>query len=164
MDTEALILSLPSQVPQEWMTKSEAEKLGYRLRLFGKKALKIIDTNQSMFNFSTSNISNELFYNLLGLRLEGFILRIRITLYTILIVVLTPFPLACLLLIFILELTHLAMTAYYVLRYRYVKNWFITASKINIGVSILAVTFLGLTILLLTENPSSFQNSVSTGL
>ena len=117
-----------------------------------------------MFNYSTSNIGYDYLQNLLGLRLEGFLLRIRYVVYTILIVAQTFFPLACLLTILILELTHISITFYYAARYRYAKNWFLMISKINVGVSIVAITSVGTYILLRYDNPSDFNNKVNADM
>ena len=114
-----------------------------------------------MFNYSTSNIGYEYLQNLLGLRLEGFLLRLRIVVYTILIVALTFFPLACLMTILILELSHIFMACYYAIRYRYAKNWFLMVSKVNVGISVVAITSLGTYILLSTDDPSDFQNRIN---
>ena len=153
--------SLPYTIPESWINKEEAKILGYKFEPHTKKTFSYIDTNESMFNYSTSNIGYETLQNLLGLRLEGFLLRLRFVVYTILIVALTFFPLACLMTILILELSHITMACYYAIRYRYAKNWFLMASKVNVGISIVAITSLGMYILLGTENPSNFTNRVN---
>ena len=114
-----------------------------------------------MFKFSISNIGYEQLQNILGLRMEGFLLRLRYVVYAILIVSLTSFPLACLFSIMGIELAHIAMTCYYALKYRYAKNWFLIVSKVNVGIAIVLITSMGMYILLATSNPSSFKNNVN---
>ena len=147
---------MPISIPENWLTKKEASILGYTFQPNTRKTLNYITINESMFNYSTSNIAFNPLVNLLGLRIEGFLLRIRFVIYTILIVVLTPFPLACLLTILLLEIAHLITTFYYVIRYKYAKNWFLLASKVNVGVSVVVITALGVFIVIDNEEPSSF--------
>ena len=113
-----------------------------------------------MFNFSTSNIGYTYLSNIWGLRLEGFILRVRIVVYTTLIVSLTAFPLLCSLLIFGLESTHISLYLYYAFKYRYAKNWLLIISKVNVGISILTITLVAIFLSLSKSDPSSFQNQV----
>ena len=156
--------SLPYSIPESWLSKTEAEILDYTLDPKVKRTLSYIDTNESMFNFSTSNIRYSSLQNLLGLRLEGFLLRLRFVVYTVLIVALTAFPLACLLTIFLLEFSHLIMTCYYTLRYKYAKNWFLLASKINVGIAVMVITSLGAYIVITSDDPSNFQNRVNPNI
>ena len=50
---------LPYSIPESWLTPKEAETLGYNFEPHVKKTLIYIDTNESMFNYSTSNIGYE---------------------------------------------------------------------------------------------------------
>ena len=117
-----------------------------------------------MFNFSTSNIGFNSLQNLLGLRLEGFLLRIRYAVYTILITCLTSFPLACCLSILLLELAHILLYIYYVARYRYAKNWFLFVSKGNVSIALLTISSIGIYLNISNKDPMSFQNQVNPGL
>ena len=142
--SRAILRDLPVRVPEDQLTPQEAKILKYEKKMDLKKTFKFIDTNESMFNFSTSNIGYPYLSNIWGLRLEGFILRVRIIIYTTLIVSLTSFPLFCSLLIFSLEISHISLFIYYALKYKYSKNWLLLASKINIGISIIAITLVGI--------------------
>ena len=51
--------SLPYSIPENWITKKEAQQLGYKFEPHTKKTFSYIDTNESMFNYSTSNIGYE---------------------------------------------------------------------------------------------------------
>ena len=135
---------MPYCIPEDWVTKKEAKTLEYKYQPNLAKTFSYIDTSESMFNYSTSNINYNRLENLLGLRLEGFLIRVRIVIYTIFLVSLTAFPLACLLSILILELSHIFFTCYYAIRYRYAKNWFLLVSKFNIGISIIIVCSIAL--------------------
>ena len=50
---------LPYSVPQSWMNEKEAAILEYKFEPNIKRTLSYIDTNESMFNYSTSNIGYE---------------------------------------------------------------------------------------------------------
>ena len=138
--SEKIRADLPIKFELDQLTPKEAKILNYRMVKDLKKTFGYLNTNESMFNFSTSNISSVYLCNLIGLRLEGFILRVRIIVYTTLIVSLTSFPLVCAITIFILEVLHVLSYLYYTIRYKYAKNWLFLISKINIGISILAIT------------------------
>ena len=156
--------NLPYCIPGPWVTEEEALKLGYKKKPNFKKTYAFIDTNESMFNFSTSNIGFSNLQNYLGLRLEGFLLRIRYAVYTILITCLTSFPLACSLSIFLIELLHILLYIYYVARYRYAKNWFLFVSKANVSVAILTITSIGILLSVSSGDPMSFSNQVSPAM
>ena len=114
-----------------------------------------------MFNFSTSNIGKEALSNILILRMEGLILRVRIVIYTTLIVSLTSFPFICSLTIFLLELAHILTYTYYAIRYKYAMNWFLMVSKINLGLSILSLSGSATIINIQYRNAMSYQNHIS---
>ena len=54
------------------------------------------------------------------------------------------------------------MTLYYVIRYRYAKNWLLVLSKINVGISVLAITSVALYIHLTTKD--SLKNGNGNGV
>ena len=132
--------SLPYSIPENWINPKEAKILGYKYEPNTKKTLSYIDTNESMFNYSTSNIQNLVLLNVWGLRLEGFFLRVRMVVYITMITTLTMFPLICSATILLLELLHVSFYIYYALRYRYVKNWILVISKVNTGVAIIILS------------------------
>ena len=125
-----------------------------------KKTFGYIDTNEPMFNFSTSNIGYTSLSNVWVLRMEGFVLRVRLVIYTILIVTLTAFPMACTLSIWTLEILHISVYTFYAFKYRYAKNWFLMISKINVGLAILAITGTGTLINLSFDDAESHKNKV----
>ena len=92
--------------------------------------------------------------------MEGFILRVRIVFYTTLIVSLTSFPLVCSIFIFFIELTHIGIYLYYSLRYKNLRNWFLIISKLNMGISILTLSFASILIIFTQSDPLSFKNKV----
>ena len=129
-----------------------------------RRTLKHISLNESMFNYSICNIGYSSCMNIWILRMEGFILRIRLVIYTILIVTLTAFPMACTLTIWTAEILHLAIYIFYSIRYRYAKNWFMIISKINSGLAIMAITGTGTLINLSFKDAESHKNKVSPTL
>ena len=89
-----------------------------------------------MVAFSASNIGYNDYSNLLGPRIEGLVLRVRLVVYQIILVSLNQFPILAAILIIIIELTHMIVYCYYSIRYRYARDWLLLISKINIGLSI----------------------------
>ena len=117
-----------------------------------------------MFQFSTSNIGYSSLENNLVLRLEGFLLRVRIVVYTILIVTLTAFPLLCSLAIFFLETSYVLVYIFYSIKYKYAKNWLLLASKINVGLTVIAVSGIAIYLNVKTSDSTDLTNIVSTKL
>ena len=119
-----------------------------------------LDSNQQMFIFSTSNIRKEEDRRFWVLRLEGFILRIRYVLYQAILVALCQNPTLVSLIILTIELVHLSVFLYYSARYRYAKNWLLTISKFNVGLTIIYFSFLAF-ILSVKQDSSSLMSRVA---
>ena len=113
-----------------------------------------------MFLFATSNIRRKEDLRFWVLRLEGFILRIRYVVYQAMLVALCQTPTLVSLIIFFTELTHLSVFFYYSVRYRYAKNWLLTISKFNVGLTIIYFSFLAF-VLSIKQDSSSTMDFVS---
>ena len=154
---------LPARVPRTWFTNREAEIIKYEKKENNvqKFEAKKIGVNQAMVAFSKHNIKqikNEL---LIGLRLEGFLLRFRYIVYQIIIVALNQSPLPAAFLILVFELLHLVAYAYYPMRYKYAKNWLLIVSKFNIGLSIVLICCIAIYITLRNWNTKNYNYVVN---
>ena len=89
-----------------------------------------------MIAFSASNIAFVTHKDLLWLRIEGFLLRVRLVIYQLILVSMNQMPILSASLILVLELSHLGIYMYHSIRYRYAKNWLLIISKFNVGTSI----------------------------
>ena len=117
-----------------------------------------------MSEFSTQNISRPELLNITSLRLEGLIIRLRYVVYTLLIVSLTNFPLACCIFILLLEVFYLAAYTSYTFEYNYVKNWLLFVSKMNVGLAIIAMCLTGIHLNIIYTNALDFNNRVNSQL
>ena len=146
------IEDLPKRVPLKYLTEKQASNLGYSKKQDIEYAASKLQNNQQMFVFSTSNIRREEDRKFLALRLEGFVLRMRYVVYQAMLVALCQTPIIVTLSIFILESCYLSVYLYYAIRYRYPKNWLLMASKLNVGLSIIYFSLLGLILSANQEN------------
>ena len=111
-----------------------------------------IAVNESMVAFSANNIGYVQHKHLIGLRIEGLLLRTRFVVYQLILVSMNQMAIPAALLIFTLELTHLVTYTYYSARYRYAKNWLLFLSKFNIGFAILIICAIALYISVMNLN------------
>ena len=95
-----------------------------------------------MASFNVSNINNSRDMNLIGLKIEGLLLRFRFVIYQVLLVSLNQSPLTCSLIISVLEGSYLLTYLYYSIRYRYAKSWLLLFSKFNVGLAIFGLSIL----------------------
>ena len=160
----SIVQNLPKIVPFKELSKRYADLLGYKKQLPLSRIFTSLTTNSTILDLSTSNIAKQPLKNTKVLRIEVFMIRARLVFYSILIFSLTAFPLLCSLLIFLLELGHLIIYLYYLLRYRYARNCLLIISKINTGITILLFSLTALIINVKFEEASSPLNQVPSGL
>ena len=97
-----------------------------------------------MVAFSATNIGYREYWGLLGPRVEGVVLRVRLVIYQILLVSLNQSPIGAAFSIFTIELIHIVIYSYYSIRYRYARDWLLLISKINIGVSLMIISLIAI--------------------
>ena len=131
-------------IPGHWLNPIEAEAMNYKLVDNFESNLNKITVSEAMINFSASNIGFIEHKHLIGLRIEGFLLRVRYVIYQIILVSFNQSPIAAALFILLLELAHILTYLYYSIRYRYANNWLLVASKFNIGIGIMIICLISL--------------------
>lgn len=151
-------------IPFTELDPETAKSKGYILKTDEKASLDLLKKNESMVKFSTQNINRPDLMNVLGLRLEGLLIRLRYVIYSVLIVSMVNFPLACSFLILIFETLYLLTYTSYTLRYNYAKNWLVIASKFNVGVIIIGIALVALHLNVQYEDVMYFSNRVNPQL
>ena len=120
-----------------------------------------IEINEAMVAFSANNIGYIQHRYLIGLRIEGLVIRVRFVIYQILLVALNQSPIAVTLIILLLEAIHIGTYIYYSIWYRYAKNWLLVISKFNIGISVIIICSISLLISVSNWNSKDYNYSVN---
>ena len=77
---------LPDKIPGSWLTNLEAEALKFKKVDNFDKNMNKIAISESMVAFSANNIGYIEHRHLIGLRIEGLLLRVRFVIYQIILV------------------------------------------------------------------------------
>ena len=146
----------PYMIPLNWLTQKEANFLGYKKKLNHTTVLQKIRTNEPIIEFTLATISRDKrnCRNNTILRLEGPFLRLRIFLYSIILVSCAQTPLLVALLCLSLEVAFILYVFVTACRFKHLSNWLSIWSRVNISFSIIILNFISLTTLLLTDKQS----------
>ena len=133
-------------IPRGWIDCEEAKQLGYKPEINYKVAIKNIDFEQPFISFALSNINKDKleYLNIISIRLDGPMFRLRLALFKLILVGLCQNPVMGALLSLSIELAYFFFLMAVISRYFYVQSWWIIVSRINISVSIIFITSLAL--------------------
>ena len=109
-------------------------------------AISKIEWNQPFISFSLSNISKKMpeYQNLLNIRLEGPIFRLRIAMFNIILVGLCHSPIMASISSLVIEFLYMLYVVIVACRYFYMQSKLILISRINMSLSIIFITALAL--------------------
>ena len=129
-------------VPLHWLSKEQAEYLGYQKVPNYDLNYRKIFWNQEIVSFSLANISKNqnLVKNVVAVRLESSLLRIRLTFFKILLVAFSSFPIVAAISCMLMELCYLVYVVIIAIKYRYLKTIIIAISRVNVSLTILILT------------------------
>ena len=134
----------PTMIPKMWLTEEEAAALGYSPEINYDNAISKIEWNQPLIAFSISNVKKDKYdyHNILSIRLDGPLMRIRMIYYNLVLASCSTFPLLTSLVCLFTEIAYLTFVLVTVCKYRYQKNWFVILSRVNVSLAIVVINLL----------------------
>ena len=141
----------PTMIPKMWLTDKEASTLGYSPEINYDNAISKIEWNQPLIAFSISNVKKDKYdyHNILSIRLDGPLMRIRMIYYNLVLASCSTFPLFTSGVCLLTEVSYIIFVLVTVCRYRHQKNWFVILSRVNVSLAIVVInltaTYIGLT-------------------
>jgi hypothetical protein len=131
-----------ARVEYDMLPESIAKVQGYELKTDASEATKALFYSPPMVDFSLETIKDtqlHTFSRNIPMRLEGFITRVRLVLYQILIVSLPLSPSVASAIILACEVTNLIVYLPLAIKHNYLRSRFYLASKINVGFAIIVM-------------------------